>query len=131
MNLVINLILAAQMLSALAMIGLILIQHGKGADMGAAFGSGSSGSLFGATGGATMTASHVEESTGPKLDEAEDGARAILIEEGVTSWLFGQAQQLNFFEGVKRGGLPLYMLKHVRQFVAGYEADHCPLLLWE
>ncbi|MFM6992663.1 MAG: preprotein translocase subunit SecG [Rhodoferax sp.] len=49
-----NLILAVQMLSALAMIGLILIQHGKGADMGAAFGSGSSGSLFGATGSANF-----------------------------------------------------------------------------
>ncbi|MGB3471099.1 MAG: nucleoside triphosphate pyrophosphohydrolase family protein [Erythrobacter sp.] len=67
----------------------------------------------------------------PKLDEAEDGARAILIEEGLTSWLFGQAQQLNYLEGVKRGGLPLDMLKHVRQFVAGYEADRCPLWLWE
>jgi len=54
MNLMINLILAAQMLSALAMIGLILVQHGKGADMGAAFGSGGSGSLFGATGGANF-----------------------------------------------------------------------------
>ncbi len=54
MSLMINLILAAQMLSALAMIGLILVQHGKGADMGAAFGSGSSGSLFGATGGANF-----------------------------------------------------------------------------
>ena len=54
MDLMINLILAAQMLSALAMIGLILIQHGKGADMGAAFGSGGSGSLFGATGGANF-----------------------------------------------------------------------------
>jgi len=41
-------------LSALAMIGLILVQHGKGADMGAAFGSGSSGSLFGASGGANF-----------------------------------------------------------------------------
>lgn len=67
----------------------------------------------------------------PKLDDAEDGARAILIEEGVTSWLFGQAQQLNFFDGVKPGGLPLDMLKHVRQFVAGYEADRCSLWLWE
>ncbi|OWW18540.1 preprotein translocase subunit SecG [Noviherbaspirillum denitrificans] len=38
------------MLSALAIIGLVLLQHGKGADMGAAFGSGASGSLFGATG---------------------------------------------------------------------------------
>jgi preprotein translocase subunit SecG len=35
---------------ALAIIGLVLLQHGKGADMGAAFGSGASGSLFGATG---------------------------------------------------------------------------------
>ena len=36
------------------MIGLVLIQHGKGADMGAAFGSGASGSLFGATGSANF-----------------------------------------------------------------------------
>ena len=36
------------------MIGLILVQHGKGADMGAAFGSGSSGSLFGASGSANF-----------------------------------------------------------------------------
>ena len=49
-----NLILAVQMISAVAMIVLILIQHGKGADMGAAFGSGSSGSLFGASGSANF-----------------------------------------------------------------------------
>ena len=47
-------ILGIQMLAALGMIGLILIQHGKGADMGAAFGSGSSGSLFGASGSANF-----------------------------------------------------------------------------
>lgn len=49
-----NVILAVQMLCALAMVGLILIQHGKGADMGAAFGSGGSGSLFGASGSANF-----------------------------------------------------------------------------
>ena len=49
-----TLILVVQMLSALGMIGLELVQHGKGADMGAAFGSGGSGSLFGATGGANF-----------------------------------------------------------------------------
>ena len=49
-----TLILVVQMLSALGMIGLVLVQHGKGADMGAAFGSGSSGSLFGASGGANF-----------------------------------------------------------------------------
>ena len=54
MNVALNLLLAAQILSALAMVGLILIQHGKGADMGAAFGSGSSGSLFGASGSANF-----------------------------------------------------------------------------
>jgi preprotein translocase subunit SecG len=43
-----------QILSALGMIGLILVQHGKGADMGAAFGSGSAGSLFGASGSANF-----------------------------------------------------------------------------
>ena len=47
-------ILAVQLLSALTMIGLVLIQHGKGADMGASFGSGASGSLFGATGSANF-----------------------------------------------------------------------------
>ncbi|HZF80839.1 MAG TPA: preprotein translocase subunit SecG [Rubrivivax sp.] len=49
-----TLILAVQLLSALVMIGLVLIQHGKGADMGASFGSGASGSLFGATGSANF-----------------------------------------------------------------------------
>ena len=54
MNVVVTIILTIQMLSALAMIGLILVQHGKGADMGAAFGSGGSGSLFGASGSANF-----------------------------------------------------------------------------
>ena len=54
MNVVLTLVLAVQMLTALGMIGLILLQHGKGADMGAAFGSGSSGSLFGASGSANF-----------------------------------------------------------------------------
>lgn len=54
MNVVLNLLVGVQMLSALVMIGLILIQHGKGADMGAAFGSGSAGSLFGASGSANF-----------------------------------------------------------------------------
>lgn len=49
-----TLLLTVQMLSAIVMIGLILVQHGKGADMGAAFGSGSSGSLFGASGSANF-----------------------------------------------------------------------------
>jgi preprotein translocase subunit SecG len=54
MSFVVSIILTVQLLSAVAMIGLVLIQHGKGADMGAAFGSGSSGSLFGASGSANF-----------------------------------------------------------------------------
>ncbi len=54
MSTLLNLLLLVQILSAIGMIGLILVQHGKGADMGAAFGSGTSGSLFGATGGANF-----------------------------------------------------------------------------
>ena len=54
MGMLVNVILTVQILTALGMIGLILIQHGKGADMGAAFGSGSSGSLFGASGSANF-----------------------------------------------------------------------------
>jgi preprotein translocase subunit SecG len=50
MNTVFNLVVVVQVLSALLIIALVLLQHGKGADMGAAFGSGASGSLFGATG---------------------------------------------------------------------------------
>ena len=54
MNMVLNILVGVQMLTALAMIGLILVQHGKGADMGASFGSGASGSLFGASGSANF-----------------------------------------------------------------------------
>ncbi|MBL0011606.1 MAG: preprotein translocase subunit SecG [Nitrosomonas sp.] len=48
------LVWAAHVLLAIVLIVLILLQHGKGADMGAAFGSGSAGSLFGASGSATF-----------------------------------------------------------------------------
>jgi len=50
MNTMFTLIIVVQVVSALVIIGLVLLQHGKGADMGAAFGSGASGSLFGASG---------------------------------------------------------------------------------
>lgn len=50
MNTLHTLIIVVQVISALSIIGLVLVQHGKGADMGAAFGSGASGSLFGASG---------------------------------------------------------------------------------
>ncbi|HJV06907.1 MAG TPA: preprotein translocase subunit SecG [Chromobacteriaceae bacterium] len=54
MQIWLNLLVVVQMLAAIVMIGLVLVQHGKGADMGASFGSGASGSLFGATGSANF-----------------------------------------------------------------------------
>ena len=54
MNWFFSLVLTIHILVALAIIGLVLMQHGKGADMGAAFGSGASGSLFGASGSANF-----------------------------------------------------------------------------
>ena len=49
-----SLVLTVHVLVGLGVIGLVLVQHGKGADMGAAFGSGASGSLFGASGSANF-----------------------------------------------------------------------------
>ena len=54
MSVFLTILLAVQMIAAVTMVGLILVQHGKGADMGAAFGSGGSGSLFGASGSANF-----------------------------------------------------------------------------
>lgn len=54
MDYLFSVVLGVHILAALGVIGLVLLQHGKGADMGAAFGSGASGSLFGATGSANF-----------------------------------------------------------------------------
>jgi len=49
-----KIVLVIHVLAALGVIGLVLLQHGKGADMGASFGSGTSGSLFGVSGSANF-----------------------------------------------------------------------------
>ncbi|MFN0163163.1 MAG: preprotein translocase subunit SecG [Burkholderiales bacterium] len=54
MQIAFNLILLLHVVAAIGIIVLVLLQHGKGADMGASFGGGSSGSLFGATGSANF-----------------------------------------------------------------------------
>ena len=50
----VNVVIGVHVLIAVAIIGLVLLQHGKGADMGSGFGGGASGSLFGATGSANF-----------------------------------------------------------------------------
>jgi NTP pyrophosphatase (non-canonical NTP hydrolase) len=64
-----------------------------------------------------------------KVDENEDGARANLIEEGLTTWIFETAKRHHFFANTPQLGLDL--LKAVKNFVRGYEADQLPLWLWE
>lgn len=65
----------------------------------------------------------------PDYDEAQDSGRAIVVEEGLTAWIFTRAKELNFFEGQDR--VSLGMLKTIGEFVTGYEVSQCPLKLWE
>jgi hypothetical protein len=65
----------------------------------------------------------------PKVDDAQDCGRAIVVEEGLTAWVFNRAKDLNYFEGQSRVSFDL--LKIVQQFVMGYEVEACPLSLWE
>jgi hypothetical protein len=64
-----------------------------------------------------------------KVDEAQDGGRAVVVEEGLSAWIFARSKELNYFEGQKR--LSFDLLKTVQQFIAGYEVEECPLSLWE
>lgn len=65
----------------------------------------------------------------PKYDEEQDGGRAIVVEEGLTAWLFARAKNINYYDGATR--VSLSTLKTVQEFVAGYEVEQCPLKLWE
>ena len=65
----------------------------------------------------------------PHVDRTQDSGRAIVIEEGLTAWIFSRAKQLNFFDG--QDNVSFDLLKTVQQFVRGYEVEQCPLRLWE
>ena len=65
----------------------------------------------------------------PDIDRTQDSGRAIVIEEGLTAWIFSRAKQLNLFRGETT--VSFDMLKTVQQFVRGYEVEACPLKLWE
>ena len=65
----------------------------------------------------------------PKIDEAQDGGRAVVVEEGLTAWIFTRAKHLDFFRG--QNSISFDLLKAVQQFVQGYEVEDCPLKLWE
>jgi NTP pyrophosphatase (non-canonical NTP hydrolase) len=71
----------------------------------------------------------IKRKSRPEIDENEDGARANLIEEGLATWIFETAKRQQFFANTPQLGLDL--LKSVKGFVRGYEAERLPLWLWE
>jgi NTP pyrophosphatase (non-canonical NTP hydrolase) len=71
----------------------------------------------------------VKRKSQPMIDEAEDGARAILIEEGISTMIFHRALRLNYFASIH--SLDYSLLKLIPEFVDGYEVERCPLWQWE
>ncbi|MFT4804390.1 MAG: NTP pyrophosphatase (non-canonical NTP hydrolase) [Psychroserpens sp.] len=65
----------------------------------------------------------------PVFDEAQDSGRAIVVEEGLTAWLYSYSKGLDYFEG--HDSVSFDVLKTIEKFVSGYEVQDCPLKLWE
>lgn len=65
----------------------------------------------------------------PVFDETQDGGRAIVVEEGLTAWLYSYSKDLDYFAG--HDSVSFDVLKTVEKFVSGYEVQSCPLILWE
>lgn len=67
----------------------------------------------------------------PKTDENEDGARAMIIEEGIATWIFNHAKGQNFYADARPGSLDYGLLKQIQSMVDGYEVAACKLWQWE
>ncbi len=65
----------------------------------------------------------------PEVDENEDGARAVIIEEAVSAIVFSRAKQMRYFESAAQVDYDL--LKDIQEFVHGYEVDQVPVWQWE
>jgi NTP pyrophosphatase (non-canonical NTP hydrolase) len=71
----------------------------------------------------------LKRKSNPQVDETQDGARAILTEEGISNWVFAHGLRHNAFEGVET--VDLALLRSLREMVRGYEAEACPTWMWE
>jgi hypothetical protein len=71
----------------------------------------------------------IKRKSRPDLDENEDGARAILIEEGIATFVFGRALERHLFEGLK--SLDYDLLKLIQDLVRGFEAERFAAWQWE
>lgn len=63
------------------------------------------------------------------VDEAQDGARAGILEEAIAAVIFSRAKELRFFRDIQRVDYDL--LKTVKEFVSGFEVEDVPLWQWE
>jgi len=72
---------------------------------------------------------NLKRKSDPMIDEAQDGARAIIIEEGISTLIFNKATRLNYFASIK--SLDYSLLKMLPELVGGYEVEQCPLWQWE
>lgn len=71
----------------------------------------------------------IKRKSNPAVDENEDGARANIIEEGISTWIFNHGLRHGAFKHVK--SLDYALLKAVRELVTGYEVSERPLWQWE
>lgn len=71
----------------------------------------------------------VKRKSKPLIDETQDGARAVLIEEGVATWIFNHGCRLNYFASIS--SLDYSLLKAIKELVSGYEVEAAPLWQWE
>lgn len=66
-----------------------------------------------------------------RLDENEDGARAVIIEEGIATWIFNNAGAHQMYAKTALGRLDYSLLRQVRSMTQGFEVRHAPLWQWE
>ncbi|MFM9849450.1 MAG: pyrophosphatase [Hyphomicrobiaceae bacterium] len=64
-----------------------------------------------------------------ETDEQQDGARAIITEEGISNWVFSHGLQHQAFKDVD--SLDFDLLRTIQQMVRGYEVEACPMWMWE
>lgn len=65
------------------------------------------------------------------VDETQDGARAMIIEEGIATWIFNHAKHRDCYADINAGTLDYSLLKQVQSMVEGYEVEQCPPWQWE
>ena len=114
MNMLETVLLVLHLLVAVAICGFVLLQHGKGADMGAAFGSGSSGSLFGAAGSANflsrttaiLAAVFFASSLGLTWFASTRGAPSGVMHEGVMEKMAPKVSDVPTAPGALPGAAP-------------------------